>query len=97
ILKKGWEQVVSALAVLMAGGVFVPLNHKDPEKRLNETVKSLNSKIVISNEVSVSLNSLLRHNEEFEFLNITYDKINSFEHNSYNPVRVEGDQLAYII
>ncbi|RIZ49293.1 non-ribosomal peptide synthetase, partial [Staphylococcus delphini] len=97
ILKKGWEQVVAALAVLMSGGIFVPLNHKDPEKRLNETVKSLNSELVISNEMSISLNSVLRHNGDIEFLDITYDRINSFEHYSYNPIKVADNQLAYII
>lgn len=97
VLKKGWEQVISALAVLMAGGIFVPLNHKDPEKRLSETIKSLNGKLVISNETSIDMTSVLRDNEEFEFLDITYDEINSLEQDVYNPVKVRDDQLAYII
>lgn len=48
-LEKGWEQIVSILGILLAGGVYLPLNYKAPEERnqkiigLSGAVKQINA------------------------------------------------------
>lgn len=48
-LEKGWEQIVAITAILLAGGIYLPLNYKAPEERnkkiigLSGTVKLIDA------------------------------------------------------
>jgi amino acid adenylation domain-containing protein len=49
-LDKGWQQVVAALAVLMAGGAYLPLDVKLPADRIDFIVENSGMRAVISSQ-----------------------------------------------
>lgn len=61
--KSKWA-VVASLAILKAGGAFVPLNPKDPTARLTEILKSVNAVVVVTMEPFVAtFKFLVKHVE----------------------------------
>lgn len=46
-LPKGSNQVISVLAILAAGGVYVPISTSEPEKRRQKIIDSVKAKVII--------------------------------------------------
>ena len=61
--KSKWA-VVASLAILKAGGAFVPLNPRDPPTRLTEILRNVNAVVVVTTETFVAtFESLVKHVE----------------------------------
>jgi hypothetical protein len=48
LMKKGWEQVVACLAILMAGAAYLPLDIDSPYDRLCALIEESNVKIILT-------------------------------------------------
>lgn len=53
--EKSMWTVVATLAILKAGGAFVPLNPRDPSERLAEILRTVNASVVATNSAFVSI------------------------------------------
>lgn len=53
--EKSMWTVVATLAILKAGGAFVPLNPRDPSERLAEILRTVNASVVATNSAFVSM------------------------------------------
>ncbi|WP_038200553.1 hybrid non-ribosomal peptide synthetase/type I polyketide synthase, partial [Vibrio nigripulchritudo] len=51
--KKGWEQVVSTMAILMVGGVYLPLNPSHPDERLRSILSIAGVKLALVHAATV--------------------------------------------
>lgn len=61
--KSKWA-VVASLAILKAGGAFVPLNPRDPLARLSEILRDVNAAVIVTMEAFVAtFESLVKHVE----------------------------------
>lgn len=47
LLKKGWEQIVSMLAVLKCGAAYLPLKYENPYERNREILKNSGARVLI--------------------------------------------------
>ena len=61
-LARGFDQIVSLLAVLKAGGAYVPLNEKDPTERLKGMLDDLQLPVIIGR--SETLGALPPHHAQ---------------------------------
>lgn len=60
--EKSMWTVVATLAILKAGGAFVPLNPRDPQERLAEILRNVNASVVVTDSASVSIfKTLVEH------------------------------------
>ncbi|AUX32751.1 MULTISPECIES: non-ribosomal peptide synthetase/type I polyketide synthase [Sorangium] len=48
VMERGWEQVVAVLAVLEAGGAYVPIDATLPEKRIHALLEATGAKLVLT-------------------------------------------------
>ncbi|WP_433927428.1 amino acid adenylation domain-containing protein [Sorangium cellulosum] len=48
VMERGWEQVVAVLAVLEAGGAYVPIDATLPEKRIHALLETTGAKLVLT-------------------------------------------------
>jgi|GEM_PF-2677171 len=55
LITKSWKQVASALGILFAGAVYVPIDSKYPQPRINKLIKLSGSKVVILDDLTESL------------------------------------------
>lgn len=53
--EKSMWTVVATLAILKAGGAFVPLNPRDPSERLAEILRTVNASVVVTDSAFVSI------------------------------------------
>lgn len=61
--KSKWA-IVASLAILKAGGAFVPLNPRDPPARLTEILRDVNAVVIVTMEAFVAMfESLVKHVE----------------------------------
>jgi amino acid adenylation domain-containing protein len=49
VMEKGWEQVVSTLAVLAAGRAFLPVALDQPDERINQILADAGARLVLTN------------------------------------------------
>lgn len=87
-LEKGWKQVVACLAINMAGGVFIPLNTKEGELRLEKISKSADIDIVITDCDTTYTHSKICLTVEYG----NYNRSGRVEIHDFNI-----DDLAYVI
>lgn len=75
--KSMWA-VVATLAILKAGGAFVPLNPRDPPARLAEILRNVNADLVVTEETFVAMfASLVAHVEVISSKTIDQRPINA--------------------
>lgn len=48
LMDKGWEQIVAVLAILTAGGVYVPLHPEHPQERIFSLLSRTDSQLVLT-------------------------------------------------
>ena len=48
LMKKGWEQVVACLAILISGAAYLPLDIDSPYDRLCDLIEETNVKIILT-------------------------------------------------
>jgi amino acid adenylation domain-containing protein/thioester reductase-like protein len=108
-MKRSIEQVLCLLAILKAGGAFLPLDTEYPEERINFMIKDSQTKILLHNEIlpdwidSSSLTTINVSDQQSTLLDAS-DKTNSsitpflFKEKFPNfKSRVNAENLAYVI
>ncbi|CAF1390131.1 unnamed protein product [Adineta steineri] len=48
LMKKGWEQIVSCLAILLSGAAYLPLDIDSPYDRISALIEQCNVKIILT-------------------------------------------------
>ncbi len=90
LLERSPEFIISMVAVLKTGGVYVPLDVSYPKERLDYIVSDCKAKVLISNEINAGL-----VDEQFEI--VDYDNcVDSSVKLSSNP-KPSVDDLIYLI
>ncbi|WP_410604355.1 amino acid adenylation domain-containing protein, partial [Amycolatopsis sp. lyj-90] len=99
--EKGWEQVVSAIGVLLAGAHYIPINATDPIDRIRSVIKQSNCAAILTHGASISIG---RDVSESSGLSVVPAVVNvdkqMVDHvgSLQAPVKPVGqDELAYII
>ncbi|MCX4471590.1 amino acid adenylation domain-containing protein [Micromonospora sp. NBC_01655] len=91
VLRKGWEQVVAALATLRAGAVFVPIDPDFPAARITHLLQHSEARCVITH---ADVDERLRWPENVRRVRIDEQRPGD---NPVSPVATAPDDLAYII
>ncbi|CAF4370935.1 unnamed protein product, partial [Adineta steineri] len=90
LIKKGWEQVVACLAILVSGGAYLPLDVDSPYDRLSALIHETNVHIILTQ-------SHCQH----RFPHLTTISVDTFTNNDYSipfPIKQQSaTDLAYII
>jgi len=94
-LAKSIEAVVCILAVLKAGGAFVPLDPDNPPERNNFIVNDVAASIVLTDENYASIFATQASNVQILDVNFL-DQIGDLDENLYIPA-LTPDHLAYAI
>jgi len=93
LIKDGRFQIAAVLAVLSRGAVYVPLDDKQPQVRINKIMESVSARLVIT--------SVTFADRDFgELTRITADRLcesRKDDPDSWETVSVGPDDLAYII
>jgi amino acid adenylation domain-containing protein len=89
-LEPSWQQTVAALGILMAGGVYLPLDRNLPAVRLEKILDKTNSRIVLVENGFAEADLLPPHVEA-----VIVDA--SVDERKPTPVERDVDDLAYII
>lgn len=87
-LERSIELIISILAVVKAGGVYIPLNKDDPGHRIRIILQDINPvKIITNNELHASLirANALPHNSETNIIRINRFFVEKIEVDDRNP------------
>lgn len=88
-LDRGFDTIIAMLAILYAGGSYIPLSKEYPAERLSFIEKDSNLSLVL-------LNNIYEKNL-FHSKTIIIDDIKLKQNKKYQPVKTTGDNTAYII
>ncbi|CAF4163098.1 unnamed protein product, partial [Adineta steineri] len=91
LMKKGWEQIVACLAILVSGGAYLPLDVDSPYDRLCSLIEETNVHIVLTQSHS-----------QHRFPHLTTISVDTFTNNNNYPTPFPIKQqsptdLAYVI
>ncbi|ELR72263.1 Long-chain-fatty-acid--CoA ligase [Fulvivirga imtechensis AK7] len=96
LVERGTEMVVAMLAILKAGGCYLPIDPGYPHERIKYMLQDSGAKLVLSNMESLALKEIMERvtNTSVVSLNDT----ESYSRQSSNPGRkIMSNNLAYII
>lgn len=96
-LKRSPEVIISILAILKAGGTYLPLEISAPNNRISQILEDAEVKFIITQELS--LNNLPNSSSEIQIicLDLEIEKINNFPQNNLSIIDTNGDNLAYVM
>ena len=90
LMRKGWEQVVACLAILITGAAYLPLDIDSPYDRLSALIDESNAKLI-----------LLQSDCSHQFQHLTTIPVDTFiydEHSQPFPIQQQSStDLAYVI
>ncbi len=90
LMKKGWEQVVACLAILITGAAYLPLDIDSPYDRLSQILEETNAKIVLT-----------QSDCQHTFPHLTTIPVGTCTHDEYLgpfPIKQQSStDLAYVI
>ncbi|UJR18561.1 hypothetical protein I4U23_005468 [Adineta vaga] len=90
LMKKGWEQVVACLSILISGGAFLPLDIDSPYDRLSSVIQQTNVNIILT-----------QSDCPHKFTHLTTISVSTFSNNNYPkpfPLKQQlSTDLAYVI
>ncbi|CAG8221355.1 unnamed protein product, partial [Penicillium salamii] len=94
--EKTYWSVVATIAVLKAGGAFVPLDASHPQARLCELIKDVNARVALS---SPRFSNLLAESGAETVIGIDEQQFDllQLEKNDLNPSHASASNIAYII
>jgi amino acid adenylation domain-containing protein len=93
MLPRTEHAVIAIMAILKAGGVYVPVDPNYPEERISYILKSTNAKVLMTFS---SLSSKIKeYDGKVMFLDFQLDMLTTPSHNLQTELM--GDDLAYII
>ena len=91
LMEKTLETVVALLAILKAGGVYVPIHNSFPKERIQFILNDANIKVLLTNVDPGPL-----ENDKIHVVNLNNDKLSTNDFS--NPkTNVTSNNLAYII
>ncbi|HMQ67796.1 MAG TPA: non-ribosomal peptide synthase/polyketide synthase, partial [Ignavibacteria bacterium] len=89
------ELIAGVLAVLKAGGVYVPIDPDYPPDRISFMLEDTEAKIILSSKGS---SSKLPESGKLEVIEVDGDWSAGFKSDQKNPgIKIEPDNLAYVI
>lgn len=91
LMTKSWRQVVSVLAILKIGAVYLPLSYDDPDDRINVIVNKARAKLNLISECDN------KRNIQLESLVVSLSNINRDHANLLKLPTISKHDLAYII
>jgi amino acid adenylation domain-containing protein len=90
LMKKGWEQVVACLAILITGAAYLPLDIDSPYDRLSQILEETNVKII-----------LIQSHCQHSFTHLITIPVDTFTYDEYSqlfPIKQQSStDLAYVI
>lgn len=89
-MERGFEAIVSMLAILKIGAVYIPIDPENPKERNQFIIQDVNPKVVISNTIN-SNDEILN---SYDILNIDHE---FKQNNEYIESTFSSDNIAYII
>lgn len=93
ILEKGIWQLAAVLGILLAGGVYLPVDVSQPTARQNTIIRNSRTRFVLTHSNGFAL----QENEPASIAVIAVDKLEVRKNSSVSPVAIEPEQPAYII
>ncbi len=93
IMHKGWEQIVSALAIIEAGGAYVPIDASLPPQRITTLIEISEAKLALT---CSDIDSGLEWPQGFIRHNVDQETPPQQPVTALSPVQCETD-LAYVI
>ncbi|XOS92914.1 AMP-binding protein [Brevibacillus laterosporus] len=96
MLKRNIDIVVSILAILQAGGAYLPINPSLPKNRIQSMLDDTNSPLLITNEEVVTDSSLMVDLPDMEVLSVT-ELLSHKTSETEEFCRANPSQLAYVI
>lgn len=93
IAEKGWEQVVSVLAVLKAGGAYLPIDPELPAQRRSQLLEQAEVTVALT---QAHLVSRLEWPEAVRCIRVVREELAAGEHEPLADVQAASD-LAYVI
>lgn len=95
MINRSFEMIISILAVLKAGGAYIPIDPEYPEERISYMLKNSNCQVLLSE------NSLKEKIRKIDFSNnVIFANLNESFYNSnfYNLEKIsKPDDLSYLI
>lgn len=96
-LERSLEMLIAILAILKAGGAFVPLDTHYPQERIRFILDDTQCLFILSEkEMAESLNLGDRYQNNFIFLSNLSDKLSQFPKENLSK-HVKPDNLCYVI
>lgn len=93
---RSFEMLISILAVLKAGGAYIPIDPEYPEERISYMLENSKSTIIISRKSLENKIKGLSFNGTVIFSDLDNDSIYSFNHNNLSKI-TKPDDLSYLI
>jgi amino acid adenylation domain-containing protein len=90
LMKKGWEQIIGCLAILLSGGAYLPLDIDSPYDRLSSLIEETNIKIILTQS---DCSHLFEH-----LISISVDTFTFDNYPKSFPIKQQlSTDLAYVI
>ena len=93
VAEKGWEQVVSVLAVLKAGGAYLPIDPELPTQRRNQLLEQADVAVALT---QAHLQSRLEWPERVHCIRVAREELAAGKHEALADLQTATD-LAYVI
>lgn len=91
VLEKGLWQIASVLGILLAGGVYLPIDVSQPRARRDTMLKDSGTRFIVTHD------ELAEQAGEIPLAFITVEALTIKPHSLLQPVPVDPSQPAYII
>lgn len=93
VMEKGWEQVVASVAIMKAGGAYLPINADFPESRIHQLLAQGEVQIVLTQSNYVDA---ICWPEGIIYAAVDHSPWEKFPDTNLSPIQTLGD-LAYVI
>src|SRR5699024_2313684 len=97
LLERGPEQIISMLAILRAGCIYIPIDPMSPEERIQYILDDSGAEIVITNQQNEDVINKPIHVLYLEHMPTSDTHAKTSEHISSSYERVTGEDPAYIM
>ncbi|UJR19788.1 hypothetical protein I4U23_022922 [Adineta vaga] len=94
-IERSIEMIIGILAIMMSGGIYVPLNPSDSSQRLDSLIQQIKPKLILTHHRSAS--SSLSHKPGISSVNINEIINRNNECEELPPVSITGESISNII
>lgn len=93
VMEKGWEQVVSVLGVIKAGGAYIPVEANFPKERQHSLIEDSEARVILTQSW---INEKLEWPQGVRRICVDRDDLSGLAESSPEPVQQQED-LAYVL